>query len=450
MFTHYYRYKSKYLAKVISADERLKIVYPTDEHSMITVGHDFYVIGTFHGLEISSDAELKVELKELETETVVRTVSVNKKDNRAGINVHYAGIETAEEEEVIRSCGMPDLVYDPEKPESFWHTWNKAYYTDQVFSALIYGGTCQLEGICPYDQFGNKLTPLKEGYYELRVTLKNNGEYISSAKTVWITEGQKEIILSRFSPDLHVERVKQFVDEEGFEAYTDPYAGIWDTQFFSIDWPVKAWVEIPARWHFGDAQEYESGTVHFFNFNISEACVSWKTEIGTMLAKDRDCVDNPERLLTYYYKNGCPDIEIEHTPAGTLGIMEKNQYFSITRKTISKAGTNTLLEIEAICKPLPSDTNPVSGCAYDIENRLEYMDYHFYSEDSEHAFFISQDNKIGVISEKEDAPDELLVLHAHHKIIVASWPSDKTIRIVVTAKDSQGQVWEQQTTEVPH
>lgn len=143
MFTHYYRYKERYLSEVIAADERLEIVYPTDEHSMITVGHDFYVIGSFHGIEVSSEAELKVELIKLDTRETIRTVFAKKKDDREGINVNYAGIETADDAETVRGCGMPDLVYDPQNPESFWYTWNKAYYTDQVFSALIYGGTCQ-------------------------------------------------------------------------------------------------------------------------------------------------------------------------------------------------------------------------------------------------------------------------------------------------------------------
>lgn len=444
MFTHYYRYKERYLSEVIAADERLEIVYPTDEHSMITVGHDFYVIGSFHGIEVSSEAELKVELIKLDTRETIRTVFAKKKDDREGINVNYAGIETADDAETVRGCGMPDLVYDPQNPESFWYTWNKAYYTDQVFSALIYGGTCQSDEICPYDQFGKKLLPVEEGYYELRVSLNNHGEIISSAKTVWFTEGKKEIILSRFSPDIHVERVRQFVEEEGFESFTDPYAGIWDTQYFSMGWPVKAWVEIPARWHFGDAQEYESGTVHFFNFNISEACISWKTEIGTMLAKERNCVDNPARLLTYFYENGCPDPEKKNGSIGKLGIMQPENYFQITQKVIVMEDKKRVLKIEGICKPLPSDTAKISGCAYEIKNRVAYFDYHLFLENEDVPFWSSEGNKTGVVIEKTDAPDEFLILHVKHQLVIDSCDFEDKVRVVVAAKDLYGNIVEQQ------
>lgn len=427
MFTHYYRYKEKYISKVIADDERLRIVYPTDEHSMITVGHDFYVIGSFHGIEVSSNAKLKIELIRLDTREVIRTVFTDKKDNCEGMNVEYAGIETADDEQTVRSCGMPDLVYDPENPASFWYTWNKAYFTDGVFSALIYGGTCQMGQIYPYDQFGKKLFPIKEGYYELRVTLHNDGEIISSAKTVWFTEGKKEIILSRFSPDVHVERIQRFVREEGFESFTDPYAGIWDTQYFDMDWPVKAWVEIPGRWHFGDAQEYMSGTVHFFNYNISEACISWKTEIGTMIAAERKCIDDPQRLLTYFYKNGSPDLELE--------IMQPGKYFEITHKNVTEEGKNKILEIDGICKPLPADTEAISECVYEIKNRVAYIDYYLFDEKTNSLLWKSEKNRTGVISPKTDAPDEFLILHVEHKLHICECELDGMIRMCAVAKD---------------
>lgn len=445
MFIHYYKYKTKYISEEIAVDERLKIVYPTDEHSMITVGHDFYVIGSFRGIEVSSEAKLKVELRKLDTGEVIRTVAAGKKDHRDGIYVDYSGIETEDDRETVRSCGMPDLVYDPEDPESFWYTWNKAYFTDRVFSALVYGGTCKLERTCPYDQFGKELQPIEEGYYELRVSLDNDGEIISSAKTLWFTEGKKEIVLSRFSPDNHLARVHQFVEEEGFEPFTDPYAGIWDTQHFAVEWPVKAWVEIPARWHFGDAQEYESGRVHFFNYNISEACVSWKTEIGTMIAKERECVDNQGRLLTYFYENGDPDSEQKEAAAGKLGVMKPYTYFQITGKEIRAEDEKWVLKIEAICKPLPTETRQISGCAYEMQNRVAYFDYQLFGAETGKLIWTSEGNETGVISQKTDGPDEFLILHVSHRLTMEAKDLSGDMRLVITAKDLQGNRIEQQT-----
>lgn len=448
MFIHYYRYKERYVSKTTAADERLTIVYPTDPHAMITTGHDFYVIGTFQGIKLQADARLQIELIELASGKKVRTVFTEKKDNREGMNVHYAGIETQEDMETVRSCGMPDLVYDPADPVSFGYTWNKAYYTDHVFSALICGGTCQLDGMCPYDQFGERLQPLAEGYYELKVTLENEGERIASSKTIWLTDGKKEIILSRFSPDTHVARVQEFVRTEGFEAFTDPYAGIWDTQYFSIDWPVKAWVEIPERWHFGDAQEYESGTVHFFDYNISQVSISWKTEIGTMLAKDRTCVNNPKRLLTYFYENGAPDVKTEQIPAGTMNIMAPGQYFQITNQNMCVEGRNPVLHIEAICKPVEADTEQLSVCAYEPLNRVAYFDYSFFQEQEDMPFFVSTDHKTGVISEKADAPDEFLILHVRHRIELPECP-EGTVCVRITARDLYGEAVEMQEHDIP-
>lgn len=444
MFTHYYRYKERYQSKIIKDDIRLKIVYPTDEHAMITTGHDFYVIGSFHGINVHSEAELKVELIKLDTGEVVRTVTAGKKDDRAGMKVDYPGIESTDNVETIRSCGMPDLVYDPKEPESFWYTWNKAYYTDDVFAALVYGGTCRLEHTCPYDQNGKKLNPIEAGYYELRVSLDNKDEIISSAKTLWFAEGKKEIILSRFSPDAHVECVKQFVEENEFESFTDPYAGIWDTQYFAIDWPVKAWVEIPARWHFGDAQEYESGTVHFFNYNISEACISWKTEIGTMLAKQRDCVDNMTRLVTYFYKEGCPEQGIYATAAERLEIMPPENYVQITKKKIIAGDKGWQLMIDGICKPLPAQTEAISNCAYEIKNRVAVLDYALFEDGEEVPFAVYEGMPTGVISEKTDAPDENLLLHVKHQLIIKENVSGKKLLVLVTARDRQGNAVEQQ------
>lgn len=427
---------------------RLKIVYPTDDHSMITTGHDFYVIGSFQGISVHSEAELKVELIKLDTGEVIRTVTADKKDNRDGIKADYQGIESADDIETIRNCGMPDLVYDPQEPESFWHTWNKAYYTDKVFAALVYGGVCRLEHTNPYDQNGKIIYPIEAGYYELRVSLDNKDEIISSAKTLWFTEGKKEIILSRFSPDAHVECVKQFVKEKGFESFTDPYAGIWDTQYFAIEWPVKAWVEIPDRWHFGDAQEYESGTVHFFNYNISEACISWKTEIGTMLAKQYDCVDNMTRMITYFYKKGCPDQETYTTAAECLEIMLPENYVQITKKKLTIDNKRCQLIIEGICKPLPSQTEAISNCAYEIKNRVAFLDYALFEDCAEIPFAVYEGNATGVINKKNDAPDEKLLLHFKHHLIISEKLFDKKLQVLMTAKDLCGNTVEQQKHSV--
>jgi len=52
MFIQYYKYHKRYHSAYIVKDPRLTIVYPADEHAMITAEHDFYVIGTFDGIKV--------------------------------------------------------------------------------------------------------------------------------------------------------------------------------------------------------------------------------------------------------------------------------------------------------------------------------------------------------------------------------------------------------------
>lgn len=379
MFIQYYRYAKKYHVQHIKEDKRLQIIYPADDHGAMTAEHDFYVIGRIKGVEVAPNARLEVKLVECRGRKTVRTVTAHIKDNQEGICVTYPGMVTDEPEEVIRGSGMPDLVYDPAMPETLWDTWNKAYYTDQYFTALIYGGTCQRNKINQTDQYGVELEPLKEGIYELHVSLDNGDEIISSAKTLQLATGHKEIILSRFSPDIHVNMVRQFAAREGFEAFTNPYAGIWDTRQFMMDWPVMAYIELPARWHFGDAQEYQSGTVHFFNYNISETCISYEVELPSMLAGDQSCVDNPQRLLTYYYRTGNPEEGLKEIKSGTFGVLPSHKYIAVTERKLEYRDAGWYLSLQAVCKTLPSAVNKVleDGCYYRIENRIVYLDYCF-------------------------------------------------------------------------
>lgn len=377
MFIQYYRYAEKYHAQHIKEDKRLQIVYPTDEHGIMTAEHDFYVIGRFDGVEAAPDARLEVKLVECASKKTLRTVTAQIRDNQKGICTDYPGMVTEEPESVIRSCGMPDLVYDPEHPDTLWDTWNKAYYTDRYFTALIYGGTCQRDKINRKDQFGAELEPLREGVYELHVSLDNGNEIISSAKTLMLATGHKEIILSRFSPAAHVDMVEQFAAEEGFEAFTDPYAGIWDTRYFSLDWPVAAYIEIPEKWHFGDAQEYQSGTVHFFNYNISESCISYEVELPSMLAGDQGCADNPRRLLTYYYREGDP--RESGGISSTFEILPPHRYVAVTGQKLEYRDSEWYLSLKAVCKLLPSTVTKLSkgDCYYRIDNRITRLDYYF-------------------------------------------------------------------------
>lgn len=92
-----------------------------------------------------------VELKD-NTGEVIRSVSTSIKDNKDGLDINYELLSYygSDRDELRDSC-MPDLVYDPDNPESFKDTWIKCYYNDQNFTVLIYGGTYDKD-INPCDQ----------------------------------------------------------------------------------------------------------------------------------------------------------------------------------------------------------------------------------------------------------------------------------------------------------
>lgn len=438
MFIQYYRYEKKYHAQHIKEDKRLQIVYPTDDHAMITAEHDFYVIGRIEGVKAAPNARLEVKLVERAGGKTVRTVVTQTKDNQNGICVSFPGMVTEEPEDVIRSCGMPDLVYDPEQPETLWDTWNKAYYTDHYFTALIYGGTCQKDKINGEDQFGRELEPLREGVYELHVTLDNGGEIISTAKTLLLAAGHKEIILSRFSPDDHVSMVEQFALREGFEAFTDPYAGIWDTRHFMMDWPVAAHIEIPEKWHFGDAQEYQSGTVHFFNYHISEPCISYQVELPTMLLDDPGCVDNPQRLLTYYYRTGDPGGQSEGFTDSPFAILPPHKYVAVTEQKLERRDSGWYLSLKAVCKVLPSPVArlPKGACYYRIENRIAYLDYCFGETENEAAAADPIRLETGTSTE------ENLILQALNELRIDPRWYGREVWVQMKAVDCEYAVWD--------
>lgn len=448
MFIQYYKYHKRYHSAYIVKDPRLTIVYPADEHAMITAEHDFYVIGTFDGIKVEENAILKIELSTMEENRVVRTITTDIKDNRAGMNIFYEGIESDEPEEVLRSSGMPDLVYDPNDSESFWYTWNKAYYTDHVFSALVYGGSYDTGRIFQKDQNGERLKALKEGEYRLSVTLYNGKDIVQSVKTILLATGQKEIILSRFCPEEHVALVEQFAEEEGFETFTDPYAGIWDTQYFSVDWPVRSYVEIPEKWHWGDAQEYQTGKVHFFNYNISEPCVSYEVELGTMLAGDPECADLPDRLTAYYYHNGGPDGKVHSSVWEQISAMDTGKYLFATNKQVVSRGKQKKLLIESVSKVLPVRPVCLGGCRYQIPDRVATLDYHLFLDSETEECGTVMALSTGVTRKKEDGSEEELILQSQHEIELEDDWAGHRLRVYIEAKDFSGKIWDRTCFEV--
>lgn len=446
MFMQYRKDILPYRSTQLEHDERLEIVYPTADHATVLPGQDFYVIGQFHGMQVPEDARLTVILETMGG-TPIRTVETMCRDNTAGIMADYPGLLTVHTPEEIRHAGMPDLVCDPHVPESIWYTWNKAYYTNTHFSALIYGGTYDSKRIHPMDQFGVPLRPIEAGEYRLSVELRIPGETIRSSMTLRVQEGTKEIVLSRYTSKEHSAVLDRFVKENGFERYTDPHPGMWNSASFGCGWDQACLIEIPDRWQYSDAMEYQSGVVHCFDYHLSRTCVGYRTEIGAILAKDASCIDDLDRMRIYYYRNGRPQIGDSLPATQQFGLFQPNEYLAIT-DAFSYIGNPCHIQVQAVLKPIPSAVQTISQCTYHIESRLETLQYRICLADTPGESVEFSGCPVGMDYETEDGNKEFFPLHASHRLELPQEWYGKEVQITVSAADRTGRIWDTKTVSL--
>ena len=301
------------LANYVQADlkqvgvvaDGMTLIYPSEEQYTICPLRDFYVAGDIDsGISVPDNATLTVSVNAKDGK-LMREVYTNIKNNQKGMWVNYPDIVIEGDREAFKASLMPDLVYDPQNPKSFNDTWIKACYSDEHYTCVVYGGSYK-QDINPVDQFGNTLTPLPEGDYNLSVSLKDNDRTLASLN-VQITIGVvPKKVLSRFSPDLHFEKVKAYAAKNGYVTFIDPFPGYWNTVMFFPDWGTDFEAEIEKRWALADRQEYIGGMTYFFDYNVSTSSTSYRVELG-QLAEDR-VLDNPDSITYCYYDIGEPVI----------------------------------------------------------------------------------------------------------------------------------------------
>lgn len=389
-------------------DCKLSIVYPSIEQGTIAQGRDFYVIGNIDpSIIVPNDAVLMVELKD-NTGAVIRSVSTSIKDNKAGLNVSYELLSYygSDRDELRNSC-MPDLVYDPDNPESFKDTWNKCYYNDQNYTALIYGGTYDKD-INPYDQNGKKLEPLKKGIYRITVTLSKpgGGKPIAIATRKLKIKYADDKILSRFTPTVHFNKVLEEAKVHDYTVFLDPFPGFWNPHtFIDVLKDSNMFCEILPKWRLADSQEYIDGRVHFYIYNVSQSSATYNVEVG-QLAYD-NAINDYSRVTYYYYNigepilpNGCiegtfkqfdTDKPITLTRADYPTGSSEDNYVNINNLENMKSDTDLsdgihvkageTVSFYGVCKPIPSDVTRDDSNKYTIDNRITYIRYTYLSYD---------------------------------------------------------------------
>ncbi len=280
--------------------EGLALQYPSEGQLTIAKGRDFYVIGQITE-SIPEGAEMVVTVTSLETGEELRRVSTNIKNNVSGLYLDFPGIEISGDKEYFRqnSC-MPDLVYDPADPMSYQYTWNKCYYTDKVFTCLIFGGKYKKD-ILTTDQNGRELTELPEGDYELSVCIGKC--WLKQRITIGTLPNK---ILARFHPMDHRRKMIEEAERMGYTMFLDPFPGYWDTQMFNPEWGVDCIADNTAKWKYNDGLEYVSGKIHFYAYDTKADSTSYAVELG-VLQEQKD-IENPERLEIHYYNISEPEI----------------------------------------------------------------------------------------------------------------------------------------------
>lgn len=164
--------KQKFLRKE-AISEGIDLIYPSSYQKTICPKRDFYVIGEFlDGVSIPQDAVCDVKFISNETGELLRQVYSTQKDFKEGMYVDYQGFEYDGDRETLRNACMPDLMYDGKDLNTFKDTWRKCYFNDDVFTAIVYGGT-YLQDVNQYDQNGKELKEFPEGNYTLNITVEN-------------------------------------------------------------------------------------------------------------------------------------------------------------------------------------------------------------------------------------------------------------------------------------
>lgn len=299
-------YQSAQLPAAGVEADGLTLIYPSEDMHTISPLCDFYVIGDVEDtVELPDDARLTVQLVD-DDGTLMREIYTEVKDNQAGMYVDYPEITITGSREAFRASLMPDLVYDPADPSTFDNTWIKAYYTDEHYTCVVYGGSYR-QNINPVDQFGNTLEPLPEGDYDLTVTMESDGDTLAHLTTQITIGVVPEKVLSRFSPAIHLQNVEAYANLHDLVIFTDPYAGYWDTMQNMPEWGIDYIGTIERRWTLVDREGYIGGMTYFFDYNISEGSVSYRVELGQLgYLKD---LDNRNSITYCYYDIGEPVIE---------------------------------------------------------------------------------------------------------------------------------------------
>ncbi len=444
----------------------LALLYPSEDMRTISPLCDFYVIGDIdESVSVPDNAQLMVRLTNA-SGTLVRAIYTNTKDNQDGMYVDYPELSVTGNREAFKASMMPDLVYDPNRPESFRDTWIKAYYNDRHYTSVVYGGSYR-QDINPVDQFGRTLAPLPEGDYDLTVTLSDGQKTLATLSTQITIGVIAKKAITRFSPDSYLEEVKKYCAQNGIVVFSDPYAGNWNTQSFMPSWGMDYTGEIAKRWLLVDREGYIGGLTYFFDYNISQTSISYRVELG-QLGYDR--VLNDQNHIKYcYYDIGEPTIKQQGKiykgtfVLGSPGIMgaavftradyspiktqdnfispailnEATSVFNLNQ--IVPVNVGDTLSLNGICQVIQSEnvTYLPETESFKMDNRVAGIRYTIYNAAGQYVKTV--DKKIsGLQREFENGYISTSIVVFRHNFLIDESMRGNTFRIIADPYDEFG------------
>ncbi|MEG2322863.1 MAG: hypothetical protein RSA73_02005 [Anaerovoracaceae bacterium] len=315
---------------VVAFAMEASIITPSDQEGTISPGRNFYIIGQGEKL---NEKNIKVELIEKSGSRIVRTLTYdNKSPGQSDLgNTLPAGnfhTDIAAFGSNYNNLCMPDLICNPlDKTDSSV----KITATEENFAALILGGKDN-GGLKAQ---GDNLAP---GEYTIKVTITlDAGAHTVLVKDITLGNTADKIV-SRFSPDNHKANVDKAAKDNGYRIYNDPFPGYWSPSLIPIKYQGKpltsdAFLEIWDRWKTADAQEYATGNVHFYIYNVKASSATQAVEMAEIQRSNRVDTD----LNCYGYDIGEPELLVNGTKkTGEFVAYDKGDKLVIARSEVAK------------------------------------------------------------------------------------------------------------------
>ncbi len=376
-----------------AAEESRRILCPSENESVIVPGRDFDVVAF-----VPADAHsATVRLLNAAGETVRLLTGTDAP--QFDLTVEGLNAFNAEQAEYW----MPDLIYEPDRPDSLYDGSIKCYLKNGMLFAVVAGGYYRMNGREIVDQEGQPYAPLTEGSYTLEVTA---GDTVLTAPLTLGTTVRK--VMARFTPEPHMRVVGSTAAEAGVRTYTDPLPGYWSPSSFIPGQESNPYfAELKDRWQLADSMEYYGGEIHFYIYNLSAGCATVAVELAAL---QRDgAVDT--RVKAYHYDIGEPLLGYPESETGAylLGKLvpfapgdrlafpraevtdaaEDNVYVAYTGDarpidlnvadglTVPAGKALTLFGVARPIQNDPADLKQLTESAWEIGNRISQIEYDF-------------------------------------------------------------------------